>query len=37
MNGQELHRLAGEMVAMARRGLQRLDPEDVPLLAPLEQ
>jgi glutamate--cysteine ligase len=37
LNGQELHRLAGEMVAIARRGLQRLDPQDVPLLAPLEQ
>ncbi len=33
----ELHRLAGEMVAIARRGLQRLDPLDAPLLEPLAQ
>jgi glutamate--cysteine ligase len=32
---QELHQLAGEMVAIARRGLERLDPQDVPLLEPL--
>jgi len=32
---QELHRLAAEMVAIARRGLERLDPADAPLLAPL--
>jgi glutamate--cysteine ligase len=32
---QELHRLAGEMVAIARRGLERLDPADAPLLEPL--
>jgi glutamate--cysteine ligase len=31
----ELHRLAGEMVAIARRGLERLDPQDAPLLEPL--
>lgn len=31
----ELSRLASEMVAIARRGLQRLDPQDVPLLDPL--
>ncbi|HZH13311.1 MAG TPA: glutamate-cysteine ligase family protein [Archangium sp.] len=34
---QELHRLAGEMVAIARRGLERLDREDVPLLEPLTE
>lgn len=33
----ELHRLAGEMVAIARRGLERLDPQDAPLLEPLER
>jgi glutamate--cysteine ligase len=32
LEGQELHRLAGEMVAIARRGLERLDPADAPLL-----
>ncbi|MBN1208099.1 MAG: glutamate--cysteine ligase [Myxococcaceae bacterium] len=32
---QELHRLAAEMVAIARRGLERLDPQDAPLLEPL--
>jgi glutamate--cysteine ligase len=32
---QEIHRLAGEMVAIARRGLERLDPADAPLLEPL--
>ncbi|RKH68451.1 glutamate--cysteine ligase [Corallococcus interemptor] len=31
-----LHQLAAEMVSIAKRGLQRLDPEDAPLLAPLE-
>jgi glutamate--cysteine ligase len=34
---QELHRLAAEMVAIARRGLERLDPQDAPLLEPLAQ
>ncbi len=34
---QELHRLAGEMVAIARRGLERLDPADAPLLEPLTE
>jgi glutamate--cysteine ligase len=32
---QEFHRLAAEMVAIARRGLERLDPQDAPLLEPL--
>ncbi len=32
---QEIHRLAAEMVAIARRGLERLDPADAPLLEPL--
>ncbi|WP_224243941.1 glutamate--cysteine ligase [Hyalangium gracile] len=32
---QELHRLTAEMVAIARRGLERLDPRDAPLLEPL--
>jgi glutamate--cysteine ligase len=32
---QELHRLAAEMVAIARRGLERLDPQDAPLVDPL--
>ncbi|MDY7228433.1 glutamate--cysteine ligase [Hyalangium rubrum] len=32
---QELHRLASEMVGIARRGLERLDPQDAPLLEPL--
>ncbi|MFB1482940.1 glutamate--cysteine ligase [Corallococcus sp. RDP092CA] len=36
LGARELHRLAGEMVAIAKRGLQRLDAEDAPLLAPLE-
>lgn len=31
----EFHRLAGEMVAIARRGLERLDAADAPLLEPL--
>ncbi|MGZ3459791.1 MAG: glutamate--cysteine ligase [Archangium sp.] len=33
----ELHRLAGELVAIARRGLERLDPADAPLLEPLAE
>ncbi|AKJ06686.1 glutamate--cysteine ligase [Archangium gephyra] len=37
LRNQELHRLAGEMVAIARRGLERLDREDVPLLEPLAE
>lgn len=37
LRGQELHRLAAEMVAIARRGLSRLDPEDAPLLEPLAE
>jgi len=32
LGNQELHRLAGEMVAIARRGLERLDAADAPLL-----
>jgi glutamate--cysteine ligase len=35
LGNHELHRLAGEMVAIARRGLERLDPADAPLLEPL--
>lgn len=34
---QEFSRLASEMVAIARRGLERLDPQDAPLLEPLAQ
>jgi glutamate--cysteine ligase len=34
---QELHRLAAEMVAISRRGLQRLDAADAPLLEPLAE
>jgi glutamate--cysteine ligase len=34
---RELHRLAAEMVDIARRGLQRLDPADAPLLEPLAE
>ncbi len=34
---QELHRLAAEMVAISRRGLQRLDAADAPLLDPLAE
>jgi glutamate--cysteine ligase len=34
---QEFHRLAAEMVGIARRGLERLDPQDAPLLEPLAQ
>ncbi|PTL78569.1 glutamate--cysteine ligase [Vitiosangium sp. GDMCC 1.1324] len=37
LGNQELHRLAGEMVAIARRGLERLDAADAPLLAPLAE
>ncbi|CAM4312157.1 glutamate--cysteine ligase [Corallococcus sp. ZKHCc1 1396] len=37
LGAHELHRLAGEMVSIAKRGLQRLDPQDAPLLAPLEE
>ncbi|RYZ35443.1 MAG: glutamate--cysteine ligase [Myxococcaceae bacterium] len=37
LGAHELHRLAGEMVAIAKRGLLRLDPQDAPLLAPLEE
>jgi glutamate--cysteine ligase len=33
----EIHRLAGEMVAIARRGLERLDREDAPLVEPLAE
>jgi glutamate--cysteine ligase len=33
----EFSRLASEMVAIARRGLERLDPQDAPLLEPLAQ
>jgi glutamate--cysteine ligase len=33
----EIHRLAGEMVAIARRGLERLDREDAALLDPLAE
>ncbi|NBD11506.1 glutamate--cysteine ligase [Corallococcus silvisoli] len=36
LGSRALHGLAAEMVAIAKRGLQRLDPLDVPLLAPLE-
>jgi glutamate--cysteine ligase len=35
LGNQEFHRLAGEMVAIARRGLERLDAADAPLLEPL--
>ncbi|WNG44948.1 glutamate--cysteine ligase [Archangium minus] len=35
LGNHELHRLAGEMVAIARRGLERLDAADAPLLEPL--
>ncbi len=37
LGNHELHRLAGEMVAIARRGLERLDREDAPLLEPLAE
>jgi glutamate--cysteine ligase len=37
LGGRELHRLAAEMVAIARRGLERLDAEDAPLLEPLAE
>ncbi|WNG34498.1 glutamate--cysteine ligase [Archangium violaceum] len=35
LGNHELHRLAGEMVSIARRGLERLDAADAPLLEPL--
>jgi glutamate--cysteine ligase len=35
LGSHELHRLAAEFVAIARRGLERLDPADAPLLEPL--
>lgn len=35
LGSHELHRLAAELVAIARRGLERLDPADAPLLEPL--
>jgi glutamate--cysteine ligase len=35
LGNHEIHRLAAEMVAIARRGLERLDPLDAPLLEPL--
>jgi glutamate--cysteine ligase len=35
LGSHELHRLAADMVAIARRGLERLDPADAPLLEPL--
>jgi glutamate--cysteine ligase len=37
LQGQEVARLAAEMVAIARRGLERLDAEDAPLLEPLAE
>ncbi|MBF5044716.1 glutamate--cysteine ligase [Aggregicoccus sp. 17bor-14] len=37
LRGQPLFRLAGEMVGIAQRGLERLDPQDAPLLAPLAE
>jgi glutamate--cysteine ligase len=37
LGNHELHRLAGEMVAIARRGLERLDALDAPLLDPLTE
>ncbi|QRN99680.1 glutamate--cysteine ligase [Archangium violaceum] len=37
LGNHELHRLAAEMVAIARRGLERLDAADAPLLEPLAQ
>ncbi|MFP2930618.1 glutamate--cysteine ligase [Pyxidicoccus sp. 3LG] len=37
LGSQELHRLAAEMVAISRRGLQRLDAADAPLLDPLAE
>ncbi len=37
LGSQEMHRLAGEMVEISRRGLVRLDAEDAPLLDPLAQ
>lgn len=37
VHGLELKRLAQELVALARAGLRRLDPEDAPLLEPLAE
>ena len=37
MRGQPLFRLAGELVGIAQRGLERLDAQDAPLLAPLAE
>jgi glutamate--cysteine ligase len=37
LGSRPLHQWAGEMVAIAKRGLQRLDAQDAPLLAPLEE
>ncbi|HYO53114.1 glutamate--cysteine ligase [Archangium sp.] len=37
LGNHELHRLAGELVAIARRGLERLDREDAPLVEPLAE
>jgi glutamate--cysteine ligase len=37
LGSQELKRLAAEMVAISRRGLQRLDAADAPLLDPLAE
>ncbi|WP_257459907.1 glutamate--cysteine ligase [Archangium lipolyticum] len=37
LGNHELHRLAAEMVAIARRGLERLDAADAPLLEPLAE
>lgn len=37
LGSRELHRLAAEMVAISRRGLERLDALDAPLLEPLAE
>jgi glutamate--cysteine ligase len=37
LGSRELSRLAAEMVAIARRGLERLDAQDAPLLDPLAE
>ncbi|MBZ4421832.1 glutamate--cysteine ligase [Myxococcus sp. RHSTA-1-4] len=37
LGSRELHRLAAEMVAIAQRGLRRLDAQDAPLLEPLAE
>ncbi|MBU8896011.1 glutamate--cysteine ligase [Corallococcus sp. H22C18031201] len=37
LGAQSLSALAAEMVAIAKRGLERLDPADAPLLAPLAE